>query len=303
MKSFKLIAYLGLLGLLVGCAKNNFRLVEGIYPVKLRNLTYIDLVSGEIPDNISALAELTESRPAQLQVAPEILQMKDIKFGSFKLGNIDQKTWFVIGEEDGAWPTIYLDQNQDQTITVSEKIDGFSTQKLRNKKGGELIRGGMGTPIPIEVRFRGEMGFIRKQQYFFINVQHYEYEGKSDLLIFLTSASFLDGEIPVWIGNEYKNEKIRIIDGNGNGCFNDYGVDILSIDTNFDGYFTKNENRPLNEFFDYIGPDQKQKQLRLVITAHPAKIAIVDAGQPINRAELEALSDSSIVDEEVESKN
>lgn len=292
MKKLQFIICLGLIGLLVSCTRKPLQPQEGIYPVKLRTFAYIDLISDEIPENIASLAEVIESQPAQLGVAPEILQMKDLKFGAFKLGNTDQKTWFVIGEENGLWPTIYMDQDQDQYITVKEKIDGFSAQKGRGKKGVEVTQWDSEIPISGLVHFKSETGFIRKQHYFFIFVQQHVYAGKSELLIFLKSASFLDGEIGVWFGEEYKGVKIRIMDGNGNGCFNDYGADILSIDTNFDGYFTKKESRPLNEFFDFAGPDQQPKQLRLVVTAHPSKIAIVDAGQPIDRAQLEAASDS-----------
>ncbi len=101
----------------------------GVYPIKLRNLTIFDLVSKDSRDLYKLnLAELSEAKPEGLEVDADYQNMGEIRFGYFKLGNNDQKTWFFMAkDQEGYWSEFYIDQNLDHRIEKKEKIKGFQT--------------------------------------------------------------------------------------------------------------------------------------------------------------------------------
>jgi len=260
--------------------------VEGTYPVKLRTFTYFDLFSGEHSDITVNMAELTESQPEGLRVDPEVKRLNQLRYGSVKLGNTNEKTWFVVGREKGVWPVVYVDQNNDRFIEEKEKIKGIQTTQTR-RKGMDLEVGANLIPFPVQVVFKGTSSLFEKKQYFFAQFERFSRDGSAEELIRFISASFLDGEIKVYDGKKFQQVKFRIVDGNSNGCFNDYGKDLIFFDSNFDGFFKKKEARPLAEYFDFIGPDKEKRQLRMIVLPHPAKIAVVDSTVEIDRSLLE----------------
>lgn len=264
--------------------------VEGMYSVKTRTFTYFDLFSGEFSDITVNLAELIESQPEGLQVEPEVKRMSQLRYGSVKLGNTNEKTWFVIGSEKGVWPVVYVDQNNDRLIEAKEKIKGIQTDQTR-RKGMQVEFGANLIPFSVQVRFKGTTSIIEKKQYFFAQFEKYSRDGNTEELVRFISASFLDGEIKVYDGKKYQQVKFRIVDGNSNGCFNDYGKDLIYFDSNFDGFFKKKEGQPLAEYFDFNGPNNEKRLLRMIVVPHPAKIAVVDSTVEIDRSQLEAVSD------------
>jgi hypothetical protein len=289
MKKIQTALLAGLLFLSLGFTNQPLPL-EGVYNIKLRTLTFFDLLSKDTP-LLSAMAELTESKPKNLNVKPDLAKMTEPTFGSFKLGNNEKKTWFLMAKgEQGFWTEIYVDQNSDRTITQDEKVKSLQTYQKKEKKTNVNGCYTM-VPVPIRVSYKGFNSEFEKKVYFFLFADIYENKGETMSVVGISDASFLDGEMKVALGKNTKIMKFRIYDINGNGCFNDYGEDMIYLDTNYDGYFKIKEGRKLTEFYNISKAGEKQsKQYRFIVLPQPAKIAVVDAFKDFNWKQLESVS-------------
>ena len=291
MKLIKLALLVLALALSVGFSSKLPNPTEGTYPVKLKTFTIFDLMdmdsSAELYFNT---AELTESKPENLQFDFEYEKMADYKFGAFKFGNNERKVWFVMGKDDqGFWTEYYIDQNLDNRITQKEKIKSFRTEQ-GSAKGYKTTDVFSLIPIPVRVSYKGQSSEIEKNLFFFILIKSFAKNKNVDTVVQALTASFLEGEVKVAAKNEFL-VKYRILDGDANGCFNDYGKDLILMDLNHDGYFKKNETRKLVEFYDIINREKQKKQLRLIVMPIPAKIAVTEATSDYDRTQLEAQTD------------
>ncbi len=290
MKKLKLVGVLLIAGLILGCGGKMPVPLEGTYPLKNKTLTIFDLYSKEnkIYYNV---AEVVESKPEKLTIGFDLGQLIEYRFGSFKFGNNNRQTWFVMGKDSqGFWSEFYIDQNNDLIIKEKEKVKSFQSGQDK-VKGFERAQSLSLIPVRIKVSYKGMAEEIQKNLYFFIITTVLSKNEASDLLVEAITASFLDGEVKVASGETVKSVNFRLIDANGNGCFNDYGADLILIDQNSNNYFQTNESHKLAEFFDLTDSTGKQKQLRIVIPPYPAKIAIIGADQEYDLLDLEAKSD------------
>ena len=257
--------------------------IPGVYPVKLRNLTFFDLISKDLDMLMFCRAELTDSKPEDLEVDLGELDLTGMKYGCFKFGNLDRKTWFVMGkDDDGYWTEFYIDQDMDQRIETKERVKGFQTgrdlvRSIRRLQALSLV------PVSVKVLFKGARREFEKNLYFFIRTNSYKKDNQEDTLVVATTASFFEGEWKVAEGQKTKTVKFRIVDANGNGCFNDFETDLLIMDLNQDGYFRKKE---VNQIKEYPVTSDK-KQYRIVVPSFPAKIAVVDVTAEIEPETLE----------------
>jgi hypothetical protein len=264
---------------------------QGIYPVKIKNLTYFDLATRDI-DWKENFAEVVESKPESLEVEPDYSKWDEVKFGSFKFGNTDQKVWFVMGTDfEGYWTEFYIDSNHDNRITAKEKVKSF--ESIPGKYKGFKTKGVLSLiAVPVRVPFKGLTGKFEKTLYFFISVTSYLKKDATDTIVDALAASFLEGEAKITVGKNDKLVKFRIIDSNSNGCFNDYGKDQIFMDLNYDGYFKKNESQKLVEFFNIA--NKQKEQLQMFIPPYPGKIAVGEANQDFDRSQLEPLPDKAV---------
>jgi hypothetical protein len=291
MKKIQTALLAGLLFLSLGFANQQPLPLEGVYTIKLKTLTFFDLLSKDTP-LLSSLAELTESKPMNLDVKLDFAKMTEPTFGSFKLGNNEKKTWFLMAKgEQGFWTEIYVDQNADQSLTPDEKVKSLQTYQKKEKKNNVNGCYTM-VPVPIRVSYKGMNSEFEKKVYFFLFADIYSNKGETMSVVGASDASFLDGELNVAAGKNTKIMKFRIYDIDGNGCFNDYGEDMIYLDRNYDGYFKLKEGRKLTEFYDIPG-EKRSKQYRFIVLPQPAKIAVVDAFKDFNWKQLEAVSDPS----------
>jgi hypothetical protein len=287
---------LSLLLLISGCAKLSFTPVEGIYDLKLKTLTFLDLIAKDV-DFKTVAAELTESPPAGLDVDIDLTKLTKPTFGSLKLGNNDRKIWFVMGQgKEGFWTEVYLDQNADRRIDLNEKLKGVQTLTANERKFKRDSTYTM-VPVSVKVSFKGIHRQIQKKLYYFFYTDVISYKATEPVTIVgVSAAGFLEGEIKVARNKRLKLMKVRIYDTNGNGCFNDFGTDMFYLDLNYDGLFNRKEGSKLLEFFDGGDPKQR-KQLRLILPALPAKMAVIDSLQEFNRSKLEMAEDKAEEDE------
>jgi hypothetical protein len=257
-----------------------------VYTVKLKNLTYFDLISKDLDMLRWNQAELTESKPEDLEVDVGDLNFNEVRYGCFRFGNRGQRTWFFMGKDsDGYWSDLYIDQNLDYRIEKKEKIKGLQTgtdsvRGIRRMEAFSLV------PVPITVSYKGVTAEFERNLYFFIKTGIYQKNDSADSIVVAITASFLEGEFSIRDKGNLGLVKFRIIDINGNGCFNDYGIDLLSMDLNRDGYFRKNESDKLAE---YPYSSDKKQRWRVIVPPFPANIAIADVVSEIDPVTLEPL--------------
>ncbi|NLW48603.1 MAG: hypothetical protein GXY86_14905 [Firmicutes bacterium] len=297
MIKIKLAGFLLIATIIMGCSSKMPAPLEGVYPLKTKTLTIFDLYSEEYEIYYN-VAEVVESKPENLAVDFDLGQLTEYRFGSFILGNNNQRTWFLMSKDpQGYWSDFYIDQNSDLTIKENERIKSFQSGQDKIKGMGRTQSMTM-IPVRIKVSFKGLSGEIHKNLYFFMVTTVLTKKGASDLMVEAISATFLDGEINIATDETVKRMNVRLIDANGNGCFNDYGIDLIFIDLNNNDYYQKREGFKLAEFFDFSESTGEQKQLRIIVPPFPKKIAITGAGQDYDLADLEAQSDQE--DEEDE---
>ncbi len=300
MKKLKLLSFLLFAGIILGCSGKMPLPIEGVYPLKTKNLTIFDLYTQEYQIN-SNVAEVVEARPEKITIDFDLHQLKDYRFGNFKLGNNNQQTWFVMGKDDqGYWSEFYIDQNNDLKINESEKIKSFQSGQDR-VKGLNRSQSLTLIPVRVKVSYKGLAGETQKNIYLFIITTVYSKKNASDLMVEAINASFLDGEIQVASGEVKKRINFRLIDANSNGCFNDYGTDLIFFDLNSNNYYQRKESHKLVEFFNLQTITGEERQFRIIVPPYPAKIAIIGAGQEYDLVELEAKSDPEEEDETEES--
>ncbi|MGE5604731.1 MAG: hypothetical protein ACM3YE_03460 [Bacteroidota bacterium] len=296
MKKLKLLGFILLAGIIIGCSGKMPIPIEGIYPLKTKTLTIFDLYSQEYRFTYN-VAEVVEAKPEKVTIGFDLQRLNDYRFGSFKLGNNNQQTWFVMGKDDqGYWSEFYIDQNNDLKIKESEKIKSFQSGQDR-VKGLDRSQSLTLIPVRIRVSYKGLAGEIQKNLYLFILTTVLSKNKASDLLVEAITASFLDGEIQVASGEIKKRINFRLIDANGNGCFNDYGSDLIFFDLNSNDYYQQNESHKLVEFFNLQTITGEEKQLRIIVPPFPAKLAVIEADQDYDLLELEAKSDQGEDDE------
>jgi hypothetical protein len=296
MKKLKLLSFILFAGIILGCSRKMPVPIEGIYPVKAKTLTIFDLFSQEYRINYN-VAEVVEAKPEKITIGFDLQRLSDYRFGSFRLGNNNQRTWFVMGKDDqGYWTEFYIDQNNDLKIKENEKIKSFQSGQDK-VKGLDRSQSLSLIPVRIKVSYKGLAGEVQKNLYLFILTTVLSKNNASDLLVEAITASFLEGEIQVASGEVNQRIKFRLIDANGNGCFNDYGTDLIFFDLNFNDFFQQNESYRLVEFFNFQTSTGEEKQFRIIVPPYPAKVAIVEACQEYNLEELEAKSDPEETDE------
>ena len=267
--------------------------LPGIYPIKTKTLTYLDLASKSLNDLDWNTAELTESRPEGLTVAFDYSTMKNVQFGRFQLGNREQKVWFLMAQDDANnWSEFYIDQNLDMQITAKERVKSIQSSGQDRYRGiDRQLELGL-IPVSLEIPYKGSNREFEQNLYFFIGINTFSKKDLSDIMVGLITASFLEGDFPVTSGRSSKSIRFRILDANGNGCFNDYGTDLVFMDLNGDSYFEKNESQSLKEFF-VNGSGARRRQYEMVVPPFPVKLGVYPTDEEYDSIQLEPSSTPS----------
>lgn len=231
---------------------------------------------------------LVEAKPDELTVDPELEKLKEIKYGSFRLGNHEKPVWFVMGKDPaGFYSKFYIDQNLDYTITSEENVPDFNTNYGIHK--GVLVQSSFatGTPVPVTIAYKGvNGGEFRKKVYFYFWNGIFGKNDETTTVVRLYNVSLIQGLMKVTDGKVEKLMKFRLMDANNNGCYNDYQKDVIYMDLNMDGIYSKKESEPLAEYFE-IKTGAGRKQLHLIVLPLPGKVAVTEATQDFDPAILE----------------
>ncbi len=277
-----------LLFFLCGCKGRQISPIPGIYPVKLKALSFFDLLSRDFNPG-SAMGKLVGSKPDAVTLQFSDKKLDHLEFGFFQLGNNNTKVWFAMGRDlAGYWTDFYVDQNLDFQITEKEKVTGFQThdgtfKKFRTKEAFALV------PVPLLISYKGTTGEYRKLMYFFISVV--DVRGKNstetESVVEIYTASILEGRVQIRVKNELQWVGFRIVDNNGNGCFDDFSKDLIYIDSNNDGYLKAKESQALFEFFTVKLSKKEKKQYQVIVLPNPQKIAVFEGIKNYDVGDLE----------------
>lgn len=287
MRKYSLVTALAILTLLfLGAAKLPY-VSAGTYLVKMVNMGRDDFFGDDFSKVFQSTneANLIDSKPDGLTVAAELEKLKEIKFGSFQLGNNEKNVWFVMGKDlAGYYSKFYIDQNLDNEITEKEKVQDIQTFDRKLKGIMVHFASVQITPVPITVSYKGMNGEIRKRVYFYLWTRIFENRDGDATVVSIATVSVLQGLFKVMIGKDEKLVKFRLMDTNSNGCFNDYGKDVICMDLNFDGAYR--ESQPLSEYFD-IKTGTGKKQMHFIILPFPGKVEVTESILDFDAAKLE----------------
>ncbi len=268
--------------------------IQGEYGGKIVNIPGEDFFKPDFLIQRVNDVLLMDTKPEEIRIDPEI-KLTNPKYGSILLGDNEKQTYFVMTKDnDGYWMDFYLDQNQDYQITATEKLKNLEKWDLqKTNKNWDLMESSItNNSIPILVSYKSSVRELKKKLSFYLWIKNFAHQGKDEqTFVTLATASAFEGFIKIHFGKDEKLVKFRITDANCNGCFNDYGKDLLYLDLNFDGYFSKKEAIPLYEFFD-SKTGKITTQMRFSIPSCPAGIAITPATQSYDSVNLEAKSDT-----------
>ena len=231
---------------------------------------------------------ITDAKPEELTVAPELDKLKEMKYGSFKLGNGEKLIWFVMGKDPaGFYSKFYIDQNLDYKISAEEMVPDFETNYGMYKGLFVYSSASIQTPAPVSIAYKGvNGGEIRKKVYFYCWTGIFEKKDEANTVVKLYTVSMMQGLMKVMVGKTEKLVKFRLMDANNNGCFNDYQKDVIYMDMNMDGIYSNPESEPLSEYFD-VKSDNGKKQLHLIVLPYPGKIAVTEVTEEFDPAKLE----------------
>jgi hypothetical protein len=287
MRKFIIFGIIGVALLATGFTGKLPAPVEGVYSLKPKTLTIFDLSMGEI-SIYGNTAELTDSKPDFLEVEGiEYEKFSSIKFGNFRLGNNEKKIWFLMTQNStGYWDSFYIDQNLDYKITKKESVKSFQSTEGR-ERGYNILRSLSLIPISLKVSYKGITKEYEKNLYFFIQTSLSSKKQEYYIAAVAFSASFLEGEMKLAENKRERLYKFSIIDADSNGCFNDYGKDLLYINLKRDSAFHKKESRKLTEFFDSTGADGVNKQLRFNLLPYSLQLGVTEVTGDFDFVQLE----------------
>jgi hypothetical protein len=267
---------------------------EGTYLVKPVNVGGEDFfrINYTHESQTDRPGNLSDAKPNELTIASELEKLKEIKYGSFILGNHEKAVWFVMGKDPANfYSKIYIDQNLDYHIAEDEKVPDVYTNYGMHKR--VLVHNSLAfqTPIPITIAYKGVGGGeIRKKVYFYLWTGVYGKTDETTTVAEIYTASMLQGLIKIRSGKDLKLVKFRLMDADNNGCFNDYQKDVIYMDVNMDGVYSNQESEPLREYFD-VKTDTGMKQMHLIVLPFPGKVEVIEATQEFDATKLEPESD------------
>lgn len=230
--------------------------------------------------------------PKDIKNNLDLSNAKKTIYGSFELGNLRQNVYYAAtinkkDEIDG----LYVDLNRDGVIDTQDRVLLYIPQEYKDGTRERTTNDSM--KILVDYRTSGGV-IVHKYISFKLLIQWQPQRGAAHTAHVVTSwflgeARFMDGknELPV---------KIAVIDGDGDGIFNDFNKDkdLVVADVNYDGQFEKNEIAAFNSLFELKSEDHQKIQYRNYIFAWPYRLAIIPVTEWKSGAAYEPSSDGDI---------
>ncbi|MGE5557837.1 MAG: hypothetical protein ACM3WV_04415 [Bacillota bacterium] len=212
------------------------------------------------------------------------------KYGKLTFGADKQEFNFAIAKNDNSYiADVYFDRNNDGCITKGE---AHKAKILGREEGkGLTFYNSSLDDLPLYVKYAKSDGTtVSKIIYVLLEFSYLKlksgYNYSSDFspywLIYKVKSCF-SGDASINLPEGPKRIKYVLLDGNQNCLFNDYGVDWIIIDKDFDNKFDlAGEMQHLVELFDIKDPGdpKKIKTMRLTVFGYPTQLIVSPADAP-----------------------
>lgn len=228
----------------------------------------IQIFLGEKPDKLKI--ELVDGRFAGYQ------------YGRIALGNAGTVYNFIIGSQNSYFfDSLFIDQDRNGIITPKEEVKMEEKQNVALGYTRQILE----AQTKLDVTYRLSSGEELKRT-LDISITFFYQKTPDNLIVFYTVknntlfvGSGMTGKNPVYFA---------LVDADGNGNYNDYGVDMIFYDLNGDNRFdyTK-ETRVLAELQELIGMDKKKGIYRFVLGVWPTKLGVIDGQEKFNMKDYE----------------
>lgn len=229
------------------------------------------IFSSEKPEHLRL--ELPEGRYAGYQ------------YGKIALGNAGTVYDFVIGNQNSYFfDSLFIDLDQNGVITLQEEVKMDEQQNIAMGFTRQILQ----AQVKFDVNYDLSSG-KQIQRTLAIVLTFFYQKTPDSLMVFYTVRN---NTLLVGTGMTSKDPIFfALVDADGNGIYNDYGVDMLLFDRNGDKRFDYvKERQVLAELQELSGLDRKKGIYRFVVPVFPEQIGIVDGLDSFMLQDFEPLS-------------
>lgn len=205
------------------------------------------------------------------------------QYGKIALGNAGNVFNFVIGNQKNYfYDTLYIDLDHNGIITTKEEV---KLEEKQNIAQGYVIQI-LTADARLNVDYSLTNGKILTRPLDMVLTFFYEKNAE------LTNTFYIIHNNTLFTGTTLAENGsplfFAIADGDNNGCYNDFGTDIVFYDKNHDNKFDYvKESQTLAELQEMKGEDRKKDIYRLNLFAWPTRLVITPGKSPINPADVE----------------
>lgn len=245
--------------------------------------------SVEFPKDVyhtDKFSAFSQDQPANLKLEIPEGKFASYQFGRVLLGDAGTAYNFVIGNQKNFfYDTLYFDLDRNGVITVKEEV---KLDEKQNIALGYVFQIFSADP-KLKVDYRSSNGKTVTRE---LDIRMtFVYEKNSER----ANAFFLVRNSTLFTGTTLSENGsplvFAIADGDANGCYNDFGTDLVFYDKNRDNKFNYvKESQTLAELQEMKGPDRKKDIYRLILFPWPTKLMIVPGIDKVNPADVEPRS-------------
>jgi hypothetical protein len=228
--------------------------------------------------------------PAEIKVDLNLADAKKVVYGSFELGNVQQKVFYLatINKKDDI-EALYVDRNRDGVLNSRDRVLLYVHNDYKDGTRERTTN----EPLRILVDYRTASNVIvHKYISFKIMVLWHPKSQIARTAHWVTS--WFTGELKFSDDKRELPVKVAVIDRDSNGIFNDFNNkdrDVLVADINYNGKFEKNEIVDFSNLFEIKDKNRKTIQYRNYLFPWPYRLAILPVSDWKNSAAFEPSSD------------
>lgn len=202
-------------------------------------------------------------------------------FSHFPLGNAGTEYTLVVGSQNRYFfDTLYIDLNRDGVISPQEEIKmherqnialGYTVQELEAETSLNVTyRTSTGKHVehPLDIRLTFYYGKFSDEPVIFYMIQNDT---------FLQGTGLSGGKPMIF----------AVVDGNGNGNYNDLGEDLFFYDKNGDGKFQYSKESQILKALHNLKVGRGNCIYRFIAPVFPGKIGLIDADSGYSMIDFE----------------
>lgn len=259
-------------------------LVPGKYPVKPEgSWAMVNFPKDSFhSDNVQVFSS---EKPEKLKLEIPEDRFAGFHFGKIVLGNAGTVYDFVIGNQNSYFfDALFIDQDQNGVITTKEEVKMEEQQNVALGFTRQILE----AQTKLDVAYRLSQGAKIKRTLSLTMTFFYQKTPDALLTLYMVrNNTFLVGT-----GMTAKDPVFfALVDADGNGNYNDYGVDMIFFDKNGDNRFDYlKEKQTLAELQEIYGMDRKKGIYRFIVSPWPTQLGIIDGLESFNLKDYEPAS-------------